>query len=66
MAASTATPTTSIAPTAIERIALLSTIHSPASEMITVSPLNSTSEARRRQRHPARVLVAAPGGHPSR
>ena len=43
LAASTATATTSIAPSAIERIAVLSTIHRPASEMITVSPLNRTA-----------------------
>ena len=43
VAASTATATTSIAPSAIERIAVLSSIHSPASEMITVNPENSTA-----------------------
>ena len=42
-AASIATATTRIAPSAIERIAVLSTIHSPASETITVRPLNSTA-----------------------
>ena len=42
-AASIATATTRIAPSAIDRIAVLSTIHSPASETITVSPLNSTA-----------------------
>ena len=43
VAPSTATATTSIAPSAIERIAVLSSIHSPASEMITVRPENSTA-----------------------
>ena len=43
VAARMATATTSIAPSAIERIAVLSIIHSPASEMITVRPLNSTA-----------------------
>jgi hypothetical protein len=38
-----ATATTSIAPSAIERIAVLSIIHRPPSEMITVRPLNSTA-----------------------
>jgi hypothetical protein len=43
IAVSTAAPTTSMAPSAIERIAVLSIIHRPASEMITVRPLNSTA-----------------------
>jgi hypothetical protein len=41
--ASTETPTTMIAPSAIERSALLSTSHRPASETITVTPENRTA-----------------------
>ena len=37
------TATTRIAPSAIERMALLSTIHRPASDTITVRPENSTA-----------------------
>ena len=42
-APSIATATTSIAPSAIERIAWLSTIHRPASDTITVTPEKSTA-----------------------
>ena len=42
-APSIATATTSIAPSAIERIAWLSTIHRPASDTITVRPEKSTA-----------------------
>ena len=41
--ASIATATTRIAPSAIERIALLGTSHRAASEAITVIPENSTA-----------------------
>ena len=41
--ASIATATTSIAPSAIERIAVLSTIHSPPRDTITVTPEKSTA-----------------------
>ena len=62
IAARIATATTMIAPIAIERMVVESTRNSPASEIITVTPLNATARPEVRMA----IRLASTGSAPSR